>query len=118
MLRFTPTASANRVPGRGYGAVLVHPRKRAEISGGFRKTANNRMELFAAIAGLELLKQPCKVTLFFRKLAGIVQDAIYELLGQRPAIDKSPRILQKWVMKPKTELRKREHRLLKGHATI
>jgi ribonuclease HI len=26
-------------------------------SGGFRKTTNNRMEIFAAIAGLELLKQ-------------------------------------------------------------
>jgi ribonuclease HI len=52
-------------PGRGgYGAVLVHPKKRAEVSGGFRETTNNRMEIFAAIAGLELLKQPCKVTLY------------------------------------------------------
>jgi ribonuclease HI len=52
-------------PGKGgYGVVLVHPKKRAEISGGFRKTTNNRMEIFAAIAGLELLKQPCKVTLY------------------------------------------------------
>jgi ribonuclease HI len=48
----------------GYGAVLLHPKKRAEISGGFRKTTNNRMEIFAAIAGLELLKQPCKVTIY------------------------------------------------------
>jgi ribonuclease HI len=53
----------NPGPG-GYGVVLLHPRKRAEASGGFRKTTNNRMEIFAAIAGLELLKQPCKVTLF------------------------------------------------------
>ena len=48
----------------GYGVVLVHPKKRAEVSGGFRLTTNNRMEIFAAIAGLELLKQPCKVTLY------------------------------------------------------
>lgn len=48
----------------GYGAVLLHPRKRAEASGGFRLTTNNRMEIYAAIAGLELLKQPCKVTLY------------------------------------------------------
>jgi ribonuclease HI len=47
----------------GYGVVLVHPKKRAEISGGFRLTTNNRMEIFAAIAGLEFLKQACKVTL-------------------------------------------------------
>src|SRR5436190_19586970 len=48
----------------GYGVVLVHPKKRTEVSGGFRKTTNNRMEIFAAIAGLELLKQPCRVTIY------------------------------------------------------
>src|SRR6266478_2892289 len=48
----------------GYGVVLLHPKKRAEASGGFRLTTNNRMEIFAAIAGLEMLKQPCKVTLY------------------------------------------------------
>lgn len=53
----------NPGPG-GYGVVLVHPRKRAEVSGGFRLTTNNRMEIYAAIAGLEMLKQPCKVTLY------------------------------------------------------
>ena len=53
----------NPSPG-GYGVVLLHPRKRAEASGGFRRTTNNRMEIYAAIAGLELLKQPCKVTLY------------------------------------------------------
>src|SRR5438093_9058928 len=53
----------NPGPG-GYGVVLLHPRKRAEASGGFRLTTNNRMEILAAIAGLEMLKQPCKVTLY------------------------------------------------------
>ena len=53
----------NPGPG-GYGVVLVHPKKRAEASGGFRKTTNNRMEIFAVVAGLEMLKQPCEVTLF------------------------------------------------------
>jgi len=53
----------NPGPG-GYGVVLVHPKKRAEASGGFRLTTNNRMEILAAIKGLELLKQPCKVTLY------------------------------------------------------
>ena len=52
----------NPGPG-GYGVVLLHPKKRAEASGGFRLTNNNRMEILAAIAGLELLKQPCKVTI-------------------------------------------------------
>lgn len=55
----------NPGPG-GYGVVLVHPKtkKRKEDSGGFRKTTNNRMEIFAAIVGLEMLNQPCKVTLY------------------------------------------------------
>jgi ribonuclease HI len=44
--------------------VLLHPKKRAEASGGFRLTTNNRMEIYAAIKGLELLRQPCKVTLY------------------------------------------------------
>ena len=41
----------NPGPG-GYAAVLIHPKKRAEISGGFRLTTNNRMELLAAVKGL------------------------------------------------------------------
>ena len=53
----------NPGPG-GYGVVLLHPKKRAEASGGFRSTTNNRMEIFAAIAGLEMLRQSCKVTLY------------------------------------------------------
>ncbi len=52
----------NPGPG-GYGVVLLHGSRRKEISGGFRRTTNNRMELIAAIAGLEALKNPCRVTL-------------------------------------------------------
>jgi ribonuclease HI len=53
----------NPGPG-GYGVVLVHPKKRLEVSGGFRRTTNNRMEIFAAIRGIELLKQPCNVVVY------------------------------------------------------
>lgn len=53
----------NPGPG-GYGAILIYGQHRKEISGGFRKTTNNRMELFAAIAALEALKEKCKVILF------------------------------------------------------
>ncbi len=52
----------NPGPG-GYGVVLLHPKKRLEASGGFRLTTNNRMEIYAAIRGLELLKRPCELTL-------------------------------------------------------
>lgn len=53
----------NPGPG-GYGAVLIHGSARRELHGGFRRTTNNRMEIFAAIAGLEALKVPCKVVLY------------------------------------------------------
>lgn len=53
----------NPGPG-GYGVVLLHPKKRAELSGGFRRTTNNRMEILAAIKGLELLTRPCCVRLY------------------------------------------------------
>jgi ribonuclease HI len=41
----------------------VYDSHRKELSGGFRRTTNNRMEIFAAIAGLEALKEPCRVTI-------------------------------------------------------
>jgi ribonuclease HI len=53
----------NPGPG-GYAAVLLYGKKRKEISGGFRQTTNNRMELKAVIEGLKALKEPCDVTLF------------------------------------------------------
>jgi ribonuclease HI len=53
----------NPGPG-GYGIVLIYGEKRRELSGGYRSTTNNRMELTAAIRGLESLKEPCDVTLF------------------------------------------------------
>jgi ribonuclease HI len=52
-------------PGKGgYGVVLKTGQHRKELSGGFRLTTNNRMELMAAIVGLEELKYPCQVDLF------------------------------------------------------
>ena len=53
----------NPGPG-GYGAVLKYRRHPKEISGGFRETTNNRMEIFAAIAALEQLIEPCEITLY------------------------------------------------------
>jgi len=43
--------------------MLFDPHRR-EISGGFRLTTNNRMEMMAVIAALEALKEPCQVTLY------------------------------------------------------
>jgi ribonuclease HI len=53
----------NPGPG-GYGVVLISGGDREEIFGGFRLTTNNRMEIYAAIKGLEAIKEPSKVILY------------------------------------------------------
>ena len=52
----------NPGPG-GWAALLRHGSTERELVGGEADTTNNRMELMAAIAGLEALKTPCEVVL-------------------------------------------------------
>lgn len=54
------SALVNPGPG-GYGVVLKFKGHRKELSGGFRQTTNNRMEIYACIAGLQSIKQPSAV---------------------------------------------------------
>jgi ribonuclease HI len=53
----------NPGPG-GYGIVIISGAARKELSGGFKLTTNNRMEIYAAIKALENLKSTSKVTLY------------------------------------------------------
>ena len=53
----------NPGPG-GYGVVLIYEGRRKELSGGYRMTTNNRMEIMAATVALEALKKRCRVTLY------------------------------------------------------
>ncbi len=55
--------SGNPGPG-GYGVILKYGDAVKELSGGEPETTNNRMELTAAIVGLEALKEPCRVRLY------------------------------------------------------
>lgn len=50
------SSRGNPGPG-GYGVILMSGHHKKELSKGFRKTTNNRMELMAVIAGLEALKK-------------------------------------------------------------
>ena len=52
----------NPGPG-GYGIVMVCGRHRLELSKGYTRTTNNRMELLATIVALETLKEPCEIEL-------------------------------------------------------
>lgn len=54
--------SGNPGPG-GYGTILSFNGITKELSGGYRNTTNNRMELLGAIVGLEALKEKCDVTM-------------------------------------------------------
>lgn len=54
--------SGNPGPG-GWGAILRYGKVEKEIQGGEEPTTNNRMEMMAAIAALELLKRPMDVTI-------------------------------------------------------
>lgn len=56
--------ACKRNPGPGgYGVVLHQNGEETILSSGFRLTTNNRMEMLAAIAGLEALKSACAVTI-------------------------------------------------------
>ena len=58
------SSRGNPGPG-GYGTILFWGEHKKELSGGYRRTTNNRMELMAVIAGLEALtKEGIKVTVY------------------------------------------------------
>ena len=67
---FTDGAARGNPDGPGgYGVVLQYVDSQGklhekELSGGYVRTTNNRMELMAAIAGLEALNRPCQVELY------------------------------------------------------
>lgn len=64
--------TGNPGPG-GYCAILEYNAHRRELSGGFRRTTNNRMEMMAVIKALEALKEPCQVR--------VVSDSEYVVNG-------------------------------------
>jgi len=56
IIMFTDGSSRGNPGPGGYGTILIYNQHRKELTQGFRKTTNNRMELLAVIAGLEALK--------------------------------------------------------------
>ncbi|MFL5774129.1 MAG: ribonuclease HI [Flavisolibacter sp.] len=57
IIMYTDGASRGNPGPGGYGVILMSGKHRKEISKGYRKTTNNRMELMGVIAGLEALKK-------------------------------------------------------------
>ncbi len=61
---YTDGSCLNNPGTGGYGAVLKYGERSTEISEGYRKTTNNRMELMAVIKSLQKLNRSCKVVLY------------------------------------------------------
>ena len=61
---FTDGSADTQTRRGGYGAVIRDGKKRMELSGGYRGTTNNRMELTAVIKALETLKKKSDVVVF------------------------------------------------------
>jgi ribonuclease HI len=110
-------ASGNPGPG-GYGVVLISGRHRKELSGGFRLTTNNRMELLAVIIALETLRhQGSEVTIYTdsRYVADAIEKGwVFEWEKKRFKKKKNPDL---WIRFLKSY---RRHKVkfiwIKGHA--
>lgn len=65
----------------GYGAVLMYNGHEKRISGAEGETTNNRMELYAVIAGLSCLKEDCEVEVYSDSaytVNGFVKGWVYD----------------------------------------
>jgi ribonuclease HI len=72
---FTDGASSGNPGPGGYGVILRSGKHYKELSEGFRKTTNNRMELLAVIKGLEAIKSPGQAVTIFSDSKYVI-DAI------------------------------------------
>ncbi|MBW1637317.1 MAG: ribonuclease HI [Deltaproteobacteria bacterium] len=62
---YTDGSSLNNPGPGGYGAVIIESGRKKELSGGFRLTTNNRMEMMAAIVALRNLTTETKPVLLY-----------------------------------------------------
>ena len=61
---YTDGACSGNPGDGGWGVILMFGGREKELSGGDRSTTNNRMEVYAAIAGLSALTEKCNVKLY------------------------------------------------------
>jgi ribonuclease HI len=118
---FTDGSSRGNPGPGGYGVILKFGDKIKEVSDGYRKTTNNRMELQAVIEALNALKRPCEIILHTD--SQYVQKGISEWIvgwkkrGWRKA-DKSPVMnVDLWqTLDAAQEQHQISWRWIKGHA--
>ncbi len=110
----------NPGPG-GWGVLLRYGNHEKSLSGNEAQTTNNRMELMAAIAALEALKEPCQVALHTD--SRYVQQGISEWLpgwirrGWKTASGEAVKNQDLWLRLDQARRRHQvEWRWVKGHA--
>ena len=110
-------ASGNPGPG-GYGVVLKCGSLRKEMSGGYARTTNNRMELMAVIVGLEAVKWEHAVIEVYSDSSYVVK-AITEnwITGWQQRGWKKVKNVDLWQrFIPLYEMHRVQFHWLKGHA--
>lgn len=112
-------AKGNPGPG-GYGTVLLYKGHRKELSGGFRLTTNNRMELLAVIVGLEALKRKeLKVKIYSDSkyvVDAVSKGWIWNWKAKRFKDKKNPDLWKRYLMlHPQFDI---TFQWVKGHANI
>jgi ribonuclease HI len=114
------SCKGNPGPG-GWGAVLRSGGHEKELCGSEADSTNNRMELMAAIAALEALKRPCKVSLTTDSI--YVRDGITKWIhgwkrnGWKTAAKKPVKNAELWQrLHDATHRHEIEWHWVKGHA--
>ena len=106
----------------GYCAILIYNDIEKVITGNQKDTTNNKMELLAAIKGLEALKEPCEVDLYSD--SQYLTDAFnkgwifsWQLSGWRTANKKQVKNVDLWEMLIElTKIHKINFIKVKGHS--
>lgn len=113
------SSRGNPGPG-GYGVVLKYGKHRKELSEGFRKTTNNRMELLAVIKGLEALtRDGLDVTIYSDSkyvVEAVEKGWLWGWIKKGFKDKKNPDLWQRFV--PAFKRQKVKFRWVKGHAGV
>ena len=112
-------AKGNPGPG-GYGVVLKYGQHRKELTAGYRRTTNNRMELLAVIAGLEALTKDGLDVIIYSDSKYVV-DAVtkgwlWEWERKQFKNKKNPDLWKRFI--PQFKRQRVKFKWVKGHAGI
>jgi ribonuclease HI len=118
VIMFTDGASKGNPGPGGYGVVLKYGKFRKELSEGFRKTTNNRMELLAVIKGLEALtKEGLEVTIYSDSkyvVDAVEKGWIWSWVKKGFKDKKNPDLWMRFI--PAYKKQRVKFRWVKGHA--